>query len=69
MRKKIAIRCITDKSKGFGNFTRSYTLAKSLRNLGYQIIFIINNNKTVIKKLQKRRFSYRIIPKKFYICY
>jgi len=65
MRKKIVIRCITDKSKGFGNFTRSYTLAKSLRNLEYQIVFIINNNKTVIKKLQKSRIGYRIIPKNF----
>jgi UDP-2,4-diacetamido-2,4,6-trideoxy-beta-L-altropyranose hydrolase len=65
MRKKIIIRCITDESKGFGNFTRSYTLAKSLQKLGHKIIFIINNNKTIIDKLQKKKFRYFIIPKKF----
>jgi UDP-2,4-diacetamido-2,4,6-trideoxy-beta-L-altropyranose hydrolase len=65
MRKKIVIRCITDETKGFGNFTRCYTLAKSLQKYGYKIIFIINNNKTVINKLQKRKFNHFIIPKNF----
>ena len=39
MKKNIAIRCITESSKGYGNFTRALTLASNLnrKKFGEQI--------------------------------
>lgn len=60
---KIAIRCITETSKGFGNFNRSFTLSKTLKKFGLRPIFFINENKVVIRELQKHRLEFVIIPK------
>ncbi len=58
----IAIRCITKKSKGFGNFSRCLVLAKALRKHRYSITFLINKNKFIISKLRQEKFAYFLIP-------
>ena len=55
------MRCITEKSKGFGNFSRCLTLAKGLQKKGYDVVFIINNNNTIKQKLFENKFSYVLI--------
>jgi len=62
MKKQIAIRCITKKTKGYGNFTRSLTIGESLRKYGFKIIFLINQNSVIINELQKKKFQFSIIP-------
>lgn len=59
--KNIAICCIVENSKGFGNLSRCITLAEELQNNKFNIIFIINENKFAISELNKRNFSYDII--------
>jgi UDP-2,4-diacetamido-2,4,6-trideoxy-beta-L-altropyranose hydrolase len=63
--KIIAIRCITEESKGFGHFSRCLSLGLNLKKKGFKIIFIINKKNSVIKELKKNRFKYIIIPKSF----
>lgn len=58
----IAIRCITEKSKGYGNFSRCLVLAKALRKHRYTITFLINKNKFVLSKLHQEKFTYFLIP-------
>jgi len=62
LKQEIAVCCITDKSKGFGNFSRSVTIAEAMREKGYKIIFIINRNNSAIQELKSRKFSYTLIP-------
>jgi len=62
-KQEIAVCCITDKSKGFGNFSRSVTIAEAMREKGYKIVFIINRNKSAIHELKSRKFAYLLIPK------
>ncbi len=62
MKQKIAIRCITESDKGYGNLSRSVTLGESLRKKGYDILFIITKNSKASKELKKRKFSILIIP-------
>ena len=64
MKKNIAIRCISEKSKGFGNFSRSLTLSKNLKKKGFKVDFIINSNEYLESSLKKEKFDYIIIPKK-----
>jgi UDP-2,4-diacetamido-2,4,6-trideoxy-beta-L-altropyranose hydrolase len=64
MEKNIAIRCISEKSKGFGNFSRSLTLCKNLKKKGFEVDFIINSNDYLESRLKKEKFNYIIIPKK-----
>ena len=65
MNQKIAIRCIADPLKGYGNFNRSVVLAESLRKKDCKIIFIINQNNSIIRELQNRKFHFILIPKLF----
>jgi len=60
--KSIAIRCMTEKSKGLGNFLRSLELANKLRKKKFKITFFINYNKAIISELKIKRFSYILIP-------
>ena len=63
--KIIAIRCITEESKGFGHLSRCISLGSNLKKKGFKIIFIINKNNSVIKELEKNKFKYILIPKIF----
>ena len=65
MKKNIAIRCITEKSKGYGNFSRALTLATSLKRKGHKITFLINSNEYLESILKKKKFNFHLIPKKF----
>ena len=56
--KKIAIRCLTVPEKGFGNFNRCLTIAKSLREKGVQIFFLVDYNKSISKILQQNNFNF-----------
>jgi UDP-2,4-diacetamido-2,4,6-trideoxy-beta-L-altropyranose hydrolase len=60
---KIAIRCIGEVSKGFGNFNRSLVLSKALKRFGLRPIFLINKNEIIIRELQKHKLQFVIIPK------
>ena len=44
LKKNIAIRCISENLKGYGNFSRALTLAKSLKRNGHRLTFFINSN-------------------------
>lgn len=61
----IAIRCITEKSKGYGNFNRCLVIAKELCKMGYNVVFFINHDTDIMLQLQGK-FSYEIIPKFLY---
>jgi spore coat polysaccharide biosynthesis predicted glycosyltransferase SpsG len=63
-KKNIAIRCITEKSKGYGNFTRALTLAISLKSHGHRVIFLINHNVSIESLLTKKKISFYKIPNK-----
>jgi len=63
-KKNIAIRCITEKSKGYGNFTRALTLATSLKSHGHRVIFLINHNVNIESLLVKKKISFYKIPNK-----
>ncbi len=63
MKQDIAICCITDRTKGFGNLSRCVTLAEEMRRKGYKITFIINHNNVAEKELQRRKFIHVSIPK------
>lgn len=56
--KKIAIRCLTIPEKGYGNFSRCLTIAKSLREKNVEIYFLVDYNKTISKTLQKNNFNF-----------
>ena len=60
---KIAIRCITDEKKGFGNLNRSIILATYLRSKGKKIVFLINNSYNAIIQLKKLNFKFILLPK------
>lgn len=60
---KILIRCITEKSKGYGNFSRALTLAESLKK-NNSITFLINPNKFLELVLKKKKINFHLIPKK-----
>ena len=62
---KIAIRCITEVSKGYGNLSRCLILADSLRKRGFNITFFINQNTFATNEIKKHRFELYIIPKTF----
>jgi len=61
---KIAIRCITDKRKGYGNLTRCITLAESLKKFSIKPIFLIDNCNVTKFELRRRNLSYSIISTK-----
>jgi len=65
MNKNIAVRCISENSKGYGNFSRAFTLASNLKKRGYSVTFIINSNKFLEFILTKEKFNFSLIPKKF----
>ena len=44
--------------KGFGNFNRCLTIAKSLREKGVQIFFLDDYNKSISKILQQNNFNF-----------
>ncbi len=58
---KIAIRCITDKKKGYGNLTRCITLAESLTKFSIKPIFLIDNCDVAKFELKRRHLSYSVI--------
>lgn len=58
MKKSIVIRCITKKSKGFGNLNRCLILANSLQKKGINSFFIIDRNKIAIEQLKKKNLSF-----------
>lgn len=60
--KKIAIRCITLPSKGYGNFNRCLNLAKNLKKFQYEISFVIDTNKLISTILKKEKFNFISIP-------
>ena len=62
---KIAIRCITEVSKGYGNLSRCLILADSLVKRGFNIAFFINHNTFATNEIKKHRFELSIIPKTF----
>jgi len=57
----ILFRCITEPSKGYGNFNRCITLAVQLEKYGFNPFFIIENT-NVKKTLEKKDWNYKIIP-------
>ena len=59
---KITIRCLTNPSKGFGNFSRCLNIAKSLNQKNCLISFVIDENKFVINELKKHKFDFVSIP-------
>lgn len=59
----IAMRCIADTQRGFGNLNRCITLAEEMQEKGFNVIFIVNYNNLVLKELRKRKFQYILIPK------
>ena len=61
--RKIAIRCLTRREKGYGNIKRCLTIADSLKKKKYKIIFIVDQNKEVIKELTKKKYNFYLIPK------
>jgi UDP-2,4-diacetamido-2,4,6-trideoxy-beta-L-altropyranose hydrolase len=63
MTTKIAIRCNTDANKGYGNFTRCITLAKSLKKYSLSPIFLIDDNKIIKSELKKYKISYHLLKK------
>lgn len=65
MNKQIAITCIVDSLKGFGNFNRCLVLAESFHKKGYKVFFIIHNNSIAIKTIREKKFDYVLIPKSF----
>ena len=65
MGKNILIRCITEPSKGYGNFTRSLTLAQNLKRRGHKVTFLINSNSFIQSILENKNFNFFILSKKF----
>ena len=59
---KITIRCLTNPSKGFGNFSRCLNIAKSLNQKNCLISFVIDENEFVINELKKHKFDFVSIP-------
>lgn len=59
---KITIRCLTNPSKGFGNFSRCLNIAESLTQKNCVISFVIDDNEFVINELKKRKFNFVSIP-------
>ena len=62
MKQKIAIRCITEIAKGYGNLYRSITLSESLKKIGFEIFFIITKNSNASSELKQRKLSFVTIP-------
>ncbi len=62
-KKLIFFRTITYPKTGFGNLSRSLILANGLKNKGYLIKFLINQNALAVKEIKKRKFNYIFIPK------
>jgi spore coat polysaccharide biosynthesis predicted glycosyltransferase SpsG len=60
----IAISCLIDKSKGYGNFQRVFILGKSLSERGLKIVFLINYNSEIQKILEHESLEYKIISNK-----
>ena len=60
-KKKIAILCLTDPSKGYGHLSRCLFLANSLRNRS-KVIFLIKKHQDVIQIIRKQNFSYILVP-------
>ena len=59
---KITIRCLTNPSKGFGNFNRCLNIAESLKQKNCLISFVVDDNEFVISELKKRKFNFASIP-------
>jgi len=62
MKQKIAIRCITEIAKGYGNLYRCITLSESLKKMGLEIFFIITKNTKASSELKQRKLSFVTIP-------
>lgn len=62
MKNKIAIRCITEPSTGYGNLSRCITLAEGLKRKGCQITFLVNNYNQTLKQLKSKHISYKLVP-------
>ena len=58
IKKRIAIRCLTKISKGYGNLSRCMIIAESLRKKGFNFLFIIDSNTLANQELKKRNFDY-----------
>ena len=63
VKKQVIFRTITEQSKGYGNLNRSITVAGALRKIGYDVIFLIDNNANASSELRKRNFYFKIVPK------
>jgi len=63
-KKNFSFRCISDPSKGFGNFKRCLSIAESLKEKSYNITFFINKNNSAINELKKRNLNYFLIDSK-----
>ena len=63
-KKNFSFRCLSDPSKGFGNFKRCLSIAELLKEKSYNITFFIDKNNSVIDELKKRNMSYFLIKSK-----
>ena len=59
--KPIVIRCIADDTKGFGNLKRCLILAGVLKK-NHKILFIVDNQRSAIKELKKKKLQFIIKP-------
>lgn len=56
------IRCIVDRTKGFGNLKRCLIIAEALKK-NHKILFVIDNEQLVINELKKRKLQFKIKPR------
>lgn len=61
LKKIIAIRCISDHSRGYGHFSRSIAISNYFSKKKYEVIFFINND--LIDELKKRKIKHIVLPK------
>lgn len=59
----IALRCVSRKSKGFGNFRRSLILYEILTKNSKKPLLIIDDNPAAKKLVIKKHINFKIIPK------
>lgn len=57
----IGIRTTGGKNKGMGHIVRCSTIAKELEKRYFKVLFIIDNDPSIIRFLEDKHFSYRVL--------
>jgi len=60
----IFIRIEASKKIGYGHLMRTSVLAEELQSRGWPIIFLCNNDPSLLQLLEKKSFSYKILKNK-----